>query len=145
MAAGGLQYQDTGQEWCAESAIYEDLAVGIPMNVKSGKPITITAVQSSRHGHIELVDAYAMPVDAEDRLGTAPWPLEAKWSSDWKRASKAVGATVRHDQSVDLVLHARRTSSSGGTLEDIEIQYEQDGRTFDAATYTSVKIAAACD
>lgn len=144
-ASGGMRFADEGTVWCFESGSYKDAAIGIPVQIHEGGPVTIRGVSGDQTGSVKLLKAYVMPVDPENRIGSSPWPLEEKWSSDWEQATAASGTTISPGKSTDLVLHIERTSGAGGALNDVLVRYEQDGRQYQADTYTTAQIMESCD
>lgn len=144
-STGGLHYTDEGNVWCFDAGAYKDAAVGIPVHISEGGPITIRNVSGDQPGGVKLVEAYVMPVDPDNRIGSSSWPLEEKWSREWGRSTPASGATISPDQSTDLILHIERTKTGGGALEDVVVHYEQDGHRYQADTYTTAQISTSCD
>lgn len=143
-SSGGLRYADEGNVWCFESGSYKDAAIGIPVQIHQGGPVTIREVSGDQTGSVKLVKAYVMPVHPENRIGSSRWPLEEKWASEWRRATAASGAMVSPKKSTDLILHIERTSSAGGSLKDVVVKYEQDGHQYQADTHTTAQIRKSC-
>lgn len=142
---GGLSYRDEGTEWCAPSETYDDVAVGIPLDTSDGATITVRDITGTSDGDIEIDQAYAVPVDPDHRIGLVAWPLDREWAEPWKHATQAEGTTIPNGTSVDLILHVARTGSAGGTISDVQVRYEQDGREYNADTFTRITITTSCD
>jgi hypothetical protein len=110
-ASGPLRYEDYGQIWCSDPAIYEEMAVGIPLDFAKGSPVRIEKIAAVGAENMRLVGAYSLPVDAGLRVGTEQWPLAATWKPE--RAVTAVGSTIGKAEHRDLILHVARTAAPG--------------------------------
>ena len=141
-ASGPLRYEDYGQIWCSDPAIYEEMAVGIPLDFAKGSPVRIQKITAVGAKNMRLVGAYSLPVDADLRVGTEQWPLAATWKP--KSAVNAVGSTIGKAEHRDLILHVARTAANG-TIADFKITYTQAGSEYTADTFTRVTIADDCE
>lgn len=139
-----LHYTDNGLEVCALLSRYTDMSVGIRVDPRGDEPITITSIRLVDGEGLRVDGAWVVPADPDDRIGLVGWPI-TDGGSWWPGRRPAAGATLGPGEYHDLILHVHHTGPGDGSLRDVEIEYEQEGRTRVADAHERVRMAAACD
>lgn len=138
-----LHYTDEGTEWCAPAATYRDLVVGIPLDTSGENSITLTGVTPVDADGIQVIGAWAVPIDPNNRIGTDRWPI-SKSVTWWKKRERAVGAELKQGTHHDLVLHLLHTGKGSGKITNIRVKYRQGSADRTADTFTTIRIAKNC-
>jgi hypothetical protein len=134
-----LHYTDNGLEMCVPISTHPDLAVGIRVDPRGDRSITIKPIQTVNPSALRVDGTCVVPADPDNRIGSADWPIAAG-ESWWSKRRQAKGTKLSPGEHHDLILHVHHTGPGNGSLRDVRIKYEQDGQSRVADAHTSVRM-----
>lgn len=134
-----LHYSDNGLAICVPISTHPDLTVGIRVDPRGDKSITIKSIQTVDASALRVDGTWVVPADPDNRIGSADWPIAAG-ESWWSKRRQAKGAKLSPGEHHDLILHVHHTGPGNGSLRDVKIKYEQDGQPRVADAHTSVRM-----
>lgn len=135
---GPMNLDEHGGGYCAPTAHYSEMVIGIGLDGVPDSDITIQSVTADHHDGVDLVAAWLMPVGEEGHMGFLEFPPDDAFPLSWRRAILAEDAVVPAGEIWDLVLQVRSEDRTGGALSGITVRYAQDG--FVHETHPKVEI-----
>lgn len=135
---GPLRFTDSGTVWCQSARL--DGSIGIPIDRENGPSIVVTGVRTPEQTGVTAHEALLVPVSPYSRTGSVSWPLTEEWGDP----RSAIGRSVPAGEHFDLAIHLSREKGTSGTTGPIFIDYEAEGRSYTANTYTQVKMEPDC-
>jgi hypothetical protein len=135
-----LKYADDGTEWCTSVASHPDLAVGIAVDPTGDESIVIKSVKPVDESGMKIAGTWVVPIDPDNRIGAVRWPVSGD-RAGWSKRRQAVDATLKPGEHHDLVLHVQYTGPQNGSVRDVKVTYEQDGKTRTADTHVAIRMA----
>lgn len=111
-----LHYTDNGLEMCVPISTHPDLAVGIRVDPRGDRSITIESIQTVNPSALRVDGTRVVPADPDNRIGSADWPIAAG-ESWWSKRRQAKGTKLSPGEHHDLILHVHHTGPATDICE----------------------------